>query len=98
MPFDMVLSDINMPQMDGLSLLEHIPERGPRHALGHHFGLRRHEKHPGGDESRRLRFRDQADWTSDDLRVTIERTLKNLEAQWREAESFASVRLAAHRK
>ena len=89
---DMVLSDINMPQMDGLSLLEHIPEVAPDtrsviiSAYGDMKNIRAAMNRGAFDfVTKPLDF--------DDLRVTIERTLNNLEA-WREAES-SKVRLAA---
>ena len=89
---DMVLSDINMPQMDGLSLLEHIPEVAPDtrsviiSAYGDMKNIRSAMNRGAFDfVTKPLDF--------DDLRVTIERTLNNLTA-WREAES-SKVRLAA---
>ena len=89
---DMVLSDINMPQMDGLSLLERIPEVAPDtrsviiSAYGDMKNIRAAMNRGAFDfVTKPLDF--------DDLRVTIERTLNNLEA-WREAES-SRVRLAA---
>ena len=89
---DMVLSDINMPQMDGLSLLEHIPGVAPDtrsviiSAYGDMKNIRAAMNRGAFDfVTKPLDF--------DDLRVTIERTLNNLEA-WREAES-SKVRLAA---
>ncbi|MXZ91463.1 MAG: SpoIIE family protein phosphatase [Chloroflexi bacterium] len=89
---DMVLSDINMPQMDGLSLLERIPEVAPDtrsviiSAYGDMKNIRSAMNRGAFDfVTKPLDF--------DDLRVTIERTLNNL-AAWREAES-SRVRLAA---
>ena len=89
---DMVLSDINMPQMDGLSLLERIPDVAPDtrsviiSAYGDMKNIRAAMNRGAFDfVTKPLDF--------DDLRVTIERTLNNLEA-WREAES-SRVRLAA---
>ena len=89
---DMVLSDINMPQMDGLSLLERIPEVAPDtrsviiSAYGDMKNIRAAMNRGAFDfVTKPLDF--------DDLRVTIERTLNNLEA-WRQAES-SRARLAA---
>ena len=89
---DMVLSDINMPQMDGLSLLERIPDVAPDtrsviiSAYGDMKNIRAAMNRGAFDfVTKPLDF--------DDLRVTIERTLNNLTA-WREAES-SRVRLAA---
>ncbi len=89
---DMVLSDINMPQMDGLSLLERIPEVAPDtrsviiSAYGDMKNIRAAMNRGAFDfVTKPLDF--------DDLRVTIERTLNNLEA-WRQAES-SRLRLAA---
>ena len=82
---DMVLSDINMPQMDGLSLLDHIPDVAPDtrsviiSAYGDMKNIRAAMNRGAFDfVTKPLDF--------DDLRVTIERTLNNLTA-WREAES-----------
>ena len=82
---DMVLSDINMPQMDGLSLLERIPDVAPDtrsviiSAYGDMKNIRAAMNRGAFDfVTKPLDF--------DDLRVTIERTLNNLEA-WRQAES-----------
>ena len=47
---DMVLSDINMPRMDGLTLLGANPQGRSQHPLGHRLGIRRHEEHPHGHE------------------------------------------------
>ncbi len=89
---DMVLSDINMPQMDGLSLLERIPEVAPDtrsviiSAYGDMKNIRAAMNRGAFDfVTKPLDF--------EDLRVTIDRTLKNLSA-WREAES-SRMRLAA---
>ena len=89
---DMVLSDINMPQMDGLSLLERIPDVAPDtrsviiSAYGDMKNIRAAMNRGAFDfVTKPLDF--------DDLRVTIERTLNNLEA-WRQAES-SRLRLVA---
>ena len=80
---DMVLSDINMPQMDGLALLEHIPEVAPdiRSVIISAYGDMKN--------IRAAMNRGAFDFITkpvdfDDLRVTIERTLNNLDT-WREA-------------
>ena len=79
----MVLSDINMPQMDGLALLEHIPEVAPdiRSVIISAYGDMKN--------IRAAMNRGAFDFITkpvdfDDLRVTIERTLTNLDT-WREA-------------
>ena len=89
---DMVLSDINMPQMDGLSLLERIPDVAPDtrsviiSAYGDMKNIRAAMNRGAFDfVTKPLDF--------DDLRVTIERTLNNLQA-WRQAES-SRMRLVA---
>ncbi len=81
--FDMVLSDINMPQMDGLTLLEQIPSVDPdvRAVIVSAYGDMKN--------IRTAMNRGAFDFVTkpidfDDLRVTIDRTLKNL-AEWREA-------------
>ncbi len=81
--FDMVLSDINMPQMDGLTLLQQIPSVDPdvRAVIVSAYGDMRN--------IRTAMNRGAFDFVTkpidfDDLRVTIDRTLKNL-AEWRAA-------------
>jgi CheY-like chemotaxis protein len=57
---DMVVTDINMPRMDGLLLLQKLQENG-RKALDHHrLRLWRHGQYSHGNEPRRVRFPDQA--------------------------------------
>ncbi len=80
---DMVLSDINMPQMDGLALLSHIPEVAPNiHAViisayGDMKNIRSAMNLGAFDfVTKPVDF--------EDLRITIERALTNLEA-WRAA-------------
>ena len=80
---DMVLSDINMPQMDGLALLSHIPEVAPDiHAViisayGDMKNIRSAMNLGAFDfVTKPVDF--------EDLRITIERALVNLEA-WRAA-------------
>ncbi len=82
---DMVLSDINMPQMDGLALLSHIPEVAPDvqaviiSAYGDMKNIRAAMNLGAFDfVTKPVDF--------EDLRITIERALSNLEA-WREATS-----------
>ena len=55
---DMVISDINMPRMDGLSLLEKLQEDERKTVDYHRVGLWRYGQYPGCNESRRFRFSD----------------------------------------
>ena len=80
---DMVLSDINMPQMDGLTLLEQIPKIDPN--------LRAVIISAYGDMKniRTAMNRGAFDFVTkpvdfDDLRITIDRTLEQIE-EWRKA-------------
>ena len=80
---DMVISDINMPQMDGLTLLEQISEINPNirsiivSAYGDMKNIRTAMNRGAFDfVTKPLDF--------GDLRVTIERTLHHME-EWREA-------------
>ncbi len=80
---DMVISDINMPQMDGLTLLQQIPSVNPNirsviiSAYGDMQNIRTAMNRGAFDfVTKPLDFRD--------LRHTITRTLKNLE-EWRAA-------------
>ena len=80
---DMVLSDINMPQMDGLTLLEQIPKVAPniRSVIISAYGDMKN--------IRTAMNRGAFDFVTkpvdfEDLQVTIDRTLRNM-AEWREA-------------
>ena len=80
---DMVLSDINMPRMDGLTLLEQIPNVDPElraviiSAYGDMKNIRTAMNRGAFDfVTKPIDF--------EDLEVTIERTLSNI-AEWREA-------------
>ena len=80
---DMVLSDINMPRMDGLALLSQISEVAPNlrsviiSAYGDMKNIRTAMNRGAFDfVTKPIDF--------DDLRVTIDRTLRHL-AEWREA-------------
>ncbi len=80
---DMVLSDINMPKMDGLTLLQQIPNVDPNvrcvivSAYGDMENIRTAMNRGAFDfVTKPLDF--------EDLRVTIDRTLRHL-AEWREA-------------
>ncbi len=82
---DMIITDINMPRMDGLALLERIPDINPN--------TRSIVVSAYGDMSniRTAMNRNAFDFVTkpvdfNDLRVTIERTLLNLR-EWREAVS-----------
>ena len=82
-PFDMVLSDINMPKMDGLTLLDRIPSVDPDvkavivSAYGDMKNIRTAMNRGAFDfVTKPIDF--------DDLRVTIDRTLLN-SAVWRKA-------------
>ena len=80
---DMILSDINMPKMDGLALLEQIPKVDPNiraviiSAYGDMKNIRTAMNRGAFDfVTKPVDFQD--------LRVTIERTLSHV-AEWREA-------------
>ena len=80
---DMVLSDINMPQMDGLTLLEQIPKVDPniRSVIISAYGDMKN--------IRTAMNRGAFDFVTkpvdfEDLQVTIDRTLRNM-AEWKEA-------------
>ena len=82
---DMVITDINMPRMDGLTLLQRIPDINPNtrsivvSAYGDMSNIRTAMNRGAFDfVTKPLDF--------SDLRVTIDRTLRNLE-EWREAVS-----------
>ena len=80
---DMVVSDINMPQMDGLTLLAQIPDVNPniRSVIVSAYGDMKN--------IRTAMNRGAFDFVTkpidfDDLQVTIDRTLRHL-TEWREA-------------
>ena len=80
---DMVLSDINMPKMDGLTLLQQLPDVDPnlRAVIVSAYG--------DMDNIRTAMNRGAFDFVTkpidfDDLKITIARTLDHL-AEWREA-------------
>ena len=80
---DLVVSDINMPQMDGLTLLEQIPKVDPNlrsiiiSAYGDMKNIRTAMNRGAFDfVTKPLDF--------EDLQVTIDRTLSHM-AEWREA-------------
>ena len=80
---DMVLSDINMPEMDGLTLLQQIPSVNPniRSVIVSAYGDMKN--------IRTAMNRGAFDFITkpidfEDLRITIERTVKHLK-MWREA-------------
>ena len=82
---DMIITDINMPRMDGLSLLQHIPAINPNtrsivvSAYGDMNNIRTAMNRGAFDfVTKPIDF--------NDLRVTIERTVLNLN-EWREAVS-----------
>ena len=83
---DIVLSDINMPEMDGLAMLEQIPEINPNvravvvSAYGDMKNIRTAMNRGAFDfVTKPVDFRD--------LQITIERTLAHTK-QWREALSY----------
>ncbi len=83
---DMVLSDINMPQMDGLTLLEQIPKVDPNirsviiSAYGDMKNIRTAMNRGAFDfVTKPVDFKD--------LQITIERTLIHMQ-EWREALSY----------
>ena len=80
---DMVISDINMPRMDGLTLLDQIPNVSPdiRAIIVSAYG--------DMENIRTAMNRGAFDFVTkpvdfDDLQITIDRTLEHIE-QWREA-------------
>jgi adenylate cyclase len=58
--FDMVVSDINMPRMDGLTLARQAARRGDEVLDRDRLRLWRHGQYPHGHEPGRVRLPDQA--------------------------------------
>ena len=90
---DMVVSDINMPEMDGLTLLQQIPKVDPNiksiivSAYGDMENIRTAMNRGAFDfVTKPIDFRD--------LRVTIDRTLQHL-MEWREALASRGTKLVA---
>ena len=58
--YDLVISDLKMPNMGGIELLEAIAQHAPQRRHRHHDGLRHGRDRDRRDEARRVRLHPQA--------------------------------------
>ena len=74
---DIVLSDINMPEMDGLTLLTRLSEVESIDKSGDRVGLRRYGQYPGCNEPGSCDFLCKP-VNFDDLDITIKKTIQHV--------------------